>query len=196
MISKKKMDDFVARSYEIACAHGFHDEKLSLGHMMMLVVSEIGEMVEADRENRHANLAGFDKCIGIEPKQRFRDYVKDSVEDEMADVCIRLFDLCGTLGVALPEDTFNYGLLGNVFLRLFAPCSFCEKCYCLVSILGHCENQSLEDDGTDYCVPNVIGAALCFIFLMADDMDVDLERHIELKMSYNESRPRKHGKRY
>jgi hypothetical protein len=31
---------------------------------------------------------------------------------------------------------------------------------------------------------------------MADEMGVDLVRHIELKMEYNETRPKKHGKKY
>lgn len=53
----------------------------------------------------------------------FKEYVKDTVEDEISDVIIRCFDLCGK-------------------------------------------------------------------------MNIDIERHIRLKMDYNAGRPHKHGKAY
>ena len=57
MISKEKVQELIKRAYSIAATHGFHEVDRSNAHFMMLVVSEIGEMVEADRK----------KC---------RDYVK------------------------------------------------------------------------------------------------------------------------
>ncbi len=59
MITKENTKEFIDRAYKIACEHGFHDKELSISHFMMLVVSEIGEMVEADRKNRHADLSRF-----------------------------------------------------------------------------------------------------------------------------------------
>lgn len=49
MITKEQTKDFIARAYDIAVKHGFHEKKLTVEHMMMLVLSEIGEAVEADR---------------------------------------------------------------------------------------------------------------------------------------------------
>jgi hypothetical protein len=54
----------------------------------------------------------------------------------------------------------------------------------------------MTDDGSGESLPDIIGAALFFLFAMAEDMNVDLIRHIELKMEYNETRPKKHGKKY
>jgi hypothetical protein len=114
----------------------------------------------------------------------------------MADVAIRLFDLCGTLNIT-PTDHFeSYRELFKDFLKNHQRHSFCERAFILSSILCHADGASVTDDGTEDCLPVIIGAALCFLFAMAEDMNVDFIRHIELKMEYNETRPKKHGKKY
>lgn len=50
MITKEQTKDFIARAYDNAVKHGFHDKSLSVGHCMMLVLSEVGEMVEVHRK--------------------------------------------------------------------------------------------------------------------------------------------------
>ena len=41
------------RSYKCACDHGFHDTDLSNGHLLMLVITELSEAVEADRKGKY-----------------------------------------------------------------------------------------------------------------------------------------------
>lgn len=196
MITKEQTKVFIDRAFTIAKGHGFHDVKLSVEHMMMLVLSEIGEAVEADRRNLHANLHGFEICKGLTYNDRFKYYVKDSVEDELADVAIRLFDICGTLEIE-PTDKYEYyDELNKDFHEQMKHYSFTERCFTLCGILTNCDGAEIEDDGTDDCVPFIIGAALCFLFNIADDLKIDLVRHIELKMEYNETRPMRHGKEY
>ena len=196
MITKEQTKDFIARAYDTAVKHGFHEKMLTVEHMMMLVLSEIGESVEADRRNIHANLIGFENCKDLTYNDRFKNYVKESVEDEMADVAIRLFDLCGTLNIT-PTDRFeSYIELFKDFRKNYQRQSFCERAFVLSAILCHADGASVTDDGSGKSLPDIIGAALFFLFAMADDMNVDFIRHIELKMEYNETRPKKHGKKY
>jgi len=188
MITKEKIQEFITRAYDTACAHGFHDEERSDEHLLMLVVGEIGEIVEADRKNRHANPVGFEKCIGIGYGQRFRDYVKDSVEDELADVVIRLCDYCGKRGLmpAMPES----GVLEmpDEFNDIFGQMSICEQCFSLssfvVDMAKYADKKTKEHD---------LGMILSFCFEFARFHGIDLEWHIEQKMKYNEMRPYKHG---
>ena len=51
--TKTLVKELVERSFKTSSSHGFHDEEHSDEHYMMLVVSEIGEMVEAARKNRN-----------------------------------------------------------------------------------------------------------------------------------------------
>lgn len=123
----KLRDEF----HEYAINKGFWDKERETGTLLMLCVSELAEAMEADRINRYARLIDFDLCMcGVLDEDfedqfiiHFRDKIKDSMEDELADTIIRILDLCGAKGI-------------------------------------------------------------------------DIEKHIELKMKYNATRERMHGKKY
>jgi len=120
----------------------------------------------------------------------FESHVKDTVEDELADVVIRLCDTCGEYGfVPNLSESDNK----SKFDELFGSWSFCERCYALCEIICSVdEHSSLEEDSPEW----VIGSALDYVDAMCEDLGIDLRRHIELKMRYNELRPAKHGKAY
>lgn len=196
MVTLEKTKALIERAYTCACAHGFHDEEKSVGHLMMLVLSEVGEIVEADRKGRgRCDLGIFDDAMRTQYfTWSFKEYVKDSVPDEMADVCIRLYDLCGIKGiepVVFYEDKYAK-VMRDTFKELVGDRSLCERCYTLSAILCRAENGNILKDE----LPSIIGSALCFVWCMAEDMGIDLLHHIELKMSYNESREKRHGKKY
>lgn len=183
MLSSEKLQEFIVRAYETSCNHGFHDVERSDEHWLMLVLSEIGEMVEADRKNRRANREGFEKCVGIAYDDRFKDYVKDTLEDELADVCIRLFDFCG-LRRLVPAVVDMH----DDFDRLFGGFSVTEQCFALSSFVTNAVREPV--------LANRIGMSLAFCVEFARHHGIDLVWHIEHKMEYNETRPMKHGKKY
>lgn len=80
---------------------GFWSEKPNIAEKLMLIVTEISEAVEADRADRYAKKESFqsieNKNVPFETK--FKDFIKDSFEDEIADSIIRLLDLCGGLHI-------------------------------------------------------------------------------------------------
>lgn len=81
-----------------AVKHGFWEKRESNEHYLMLVVSEIGEMVEAHRTRKRANLEVYNDGT-FNSSENFKVLIKDTLEDEMADVAIRLGDLAGALSV-------------------------------------------------------------------------------------------------
>lgn len=190
----KRIDEFIGRAYETAKKHGFHDERTSVEHQLMLVISEIAEAVEADRKNLHANLDGFDTCTGLAYTYRFNGYVKDTVEDEIADVCIRIFDMCGCFGIKPYRSMEEILTLRDDWRQEFGKMRFSEQAYALVQLLTSW--QPTDVNQVDGVLSHVFGAALFFIHYWSLEMGIDLARHIELKMEYNESRGYKHGKKY
>jgi NTP pyrophosphatase (non-canonical NTP hydrolase) len=84
----------------------------------MLIVSELSEALEALRKDHYAKplsvvslahdleLANTDEEFELnipEWKEKFEQHIKSSFEDEIADVAIRLFDLCGGMGIDLQK---------------------------------------------------------------------------------------------
>jgi len=178
------------KAYKTACEHGFHDKELSNEHCLCLIISELMEAVEADREgkrayskevyNRHIqenhekygdDCAGNDHCT-------FEALIKDTVEDELADAVIRLLDLAG-----LRKLNLNRFALVNVVSKKKI---FTENIYAIVrDIINY--KYSLEE---------LVNYAITQVFVLADMLGIDLFWHIEQKMRYNELRPMLNGKAY
>lgn len=88
-------------AFGTAVANGFHEEEKSLAEFLCLIHSEVSEALEADRHGRRANLDAY--IEEGKTKNAFLAYIKDTVEDELADVVIRVADLCGYLDINLEE---------------------------------------------------------------------------------------------
>ena len=192
MISKEKVQELIKRAYSIAATHGFHDVDRSNAHFMMLVVSEIGEMVEADRKSRRVKLHGDD----LDNTLRFNDFaptfehfVKDTLEDELADVVIRICDFLGTRHIEplILEETST----SDDWANLWGKDSINEQCYGLTKIITHIDEDTSIDD-----ISRLLGASLAWCFDFADFHKFDLLWHVEQKMRYNETRSIRHGKNY
>lgn len=193
VITKERISDLVSNSYRVARNHGFHDDYHSPAHYMMLVLSEIGEMVEADRKNRHADIACFKTICTESRTTHFEKWIKDTFEDEMADVVIRLCDFCGSLGV-LPYTNDVMVDMSEEFAKFWGAKSVCEQCFYLSSMVVDVERASYDAD--DSKMRKRLGSTLSFIFEMANHHCIDLLWHVDRKMEYNESRPLRHGKAY
>ena len=189
MISKEKVQELIKRAYSIAATHGFHEVDRSNAHFLMLVVSEIGEMVEADRKSRRANPEGFEKCVGLTYDDRFKGYIKDTLEDELADVVIRICDFLGTRHIEplILEETST----SDDWANLWGKDSINEQCYGLTKIITRIDEDTSADD-----ISRLLGASLTWCFDFADFHKFDLLWHVEQKMRYNETRSIRHGKNY
>lgn len=87
--------------YDNNVAKGFWDEERNVGEMLMLVVSELSEALEAHRKDRFSkyNISAEDEnSISTE---EFEENIKDSFEDEICDAVIRLFDISKGLKIDL-----------------------------------------------------------------------------------------------
>ena len=81
---------------------GFWIKSTETGTKLMLIVSELAEAMEAHRTGKMLDDKEFCKLEDITtPKNRilFEKKFKETFEMEIADVFIRLFDLCGGMGI-------------------------------------------------------------------------------------------------
>ena len=180
---KEELNALRDECYKIACEHGWHDEEHSERHFLCLVITELSEAVEADRNDRHA-------CVGMFRSSRmhnevtgFECFIKDTVEDELADAAIRILDLAGLQDCDIGEAVTVRLKSADDYILLrayFKASTFTEAVYTIV--------ENLFFDGYELALLNV--------FNLAYVMDFDLMEHIRLKMQYNRTRERLHGKKY
>jgi NTP pyrophosphatase (non-canonical NTP hydrolase) len=112
------MKNLIEKSHATAKEKGFWDTERNVSEMLMLIVSELAEAQEALRKDQFAEktisqqlhhdieLDRTDEEFILKTlawKMAFETHIKSSFEDEVADVAIRLFDLCGGLGIDLEK---------------------------------------------------------------------------------------------
>ena len=180
-VEKINLNSLRDMAYKIACNHGFHDKELSNEHFLMLVITELSEVVEADRENRRADIKKYTTSIecGNPDKAAFVFYIKDTVEDELADVAIRLLDLAGLrkINLDLLELPIQKSCISDI-MTIF--------CFDAISFI-YMGNIELKDK---ICV------LISLLFEKAQSDKFNLLWHIEQKMKYNNLRQKMHGKKY
>lgn len=185
------------KAYQCAIAHGWHEENLSNEHFLCLVISELMEAVEADRKGKHADTIHFNqemdyclrelKVFGENYDKAFIDmfeyYIKDSVEDELSDACIRLLDLSGLRNVDLGEVNSDELKCSEGFFDW----TFTESVFSMVCNIT--DSDYIETHSFD----SYLRVALMEIMSFCVKKNIDIFWHIEQKMKYNELRPYKHG---
>lgn len=183
-------------AYQNAVEHGWHDEDLSTDHFLCLVISELMEAVQAERKGRRADVAKFNEWQGNnipfseETRVRrfqedFEAYIKNSVEDELADAFIRMLDLAGLLGVSFLGVKFPLKIRDEIY-KYKSQKTFTEWCYDLTRFIANYNSWRITT--LDFFV-NILQE----VFIMSKIKGFDLLWHIEQKMKYNCTRPRMHG---
>ena len=171
------------RIWDVATAHGWHEKPISIVQYCGLIMTEMAEAVEADRNGRRSEDAEFKRALTFGAvnkdsyfKACYKDYIKGSIEEEFADVVIRLLDMA-------------QGVHGDKMQWLgYYP-------YCQVYL----ENESFIENAWYFIRevlnwgPRNISDCVSFMFDWAQHLGIDLWQHIEWKMKYNELRPYKHG---
>lgn len=181
------LNELKDEAYSIAKANGWHEQEYSDEHSLMLIITEVAEAVQADRYNRHADVAKFkeyqeyyktfissEEILTIRFKEDFEEYIKNTVEDELSDVVIRCLDLAGLRGIRFSTPSKATGMLS----MLFSEYAF-NTCHVLMYT-----HVPLTDR-----LENVIERILFY----CESKGIDLEFLIRTKMDYNRLRGYHHG---
>lgn len=191
-MNTEKLNALKERAYKTAVEHGFHEDVKPDVFYLGLVMSEAGEAINADRKGLHADTKAFeeDEAKGIPFAESFKKNVKDSVEDEIADIVIRLLDFAGLKGYELSFISY-YQQSKHLFLLELKKCGLSGVLFQLM--------WSLSDALDENCTgPGIIGLLSVFsdCFGMFTGSDKDLWWFVAKKMQYNEHRPMLNGKKY
>lgn len=199
MTQKPDLNTLSKEVFEANKAKGFHDVEVSNETLLMLVITELSEAVEADRKSKRANLERFLKRIetsrsykGLIPEITpdrayeviYNETIKGSIEEELADAVIRLLGLAGLRDYSISE--YINVTEENVFGDNYEKTSFSDKVFVIVSnITDSVQNINFS-----------IGSLIESIDVLCRHLSIDLWQHVSLKLKYNQTRPIKHGKNY
>ena len=91
---------------ENAKAKGFYDKERNIGEMLCLIHSEVSEALEADRKENYYNDNGDVELLNEVPdnvyfESEYKNFIKGTFEEEMADIVIRVLDLCAFKNIDL-----------------------------------------------------------------------------------------------
>ena len=182
----KTWNELRDEAHQNSINHGWWKDRPSNEHFMCLIISELMEAVQADRKCKIAQRRMY--TINVNTPQTdpeahrrfiFEKFIKDSVEDELADAMIRIFDLAGGN---------NVNLNGKICLQhvVTKKKTFTENIYAIVKDLVNSRYDI--SDKLNYCRMQ--------ISKLAEILDIELYWFIEQKMRYNLTREYKHGKEY
>lgn len=179
ILPEEKLRMWAKSIFDNACTHGFHAGSRPDSHWLTMVMTEVAEIVEADRKKKHALFVIFEQDEARFPScfvKNFEETIKSTIEDEFADVVIRLLD--------------------------FAYEKFGEKMVWSEYFPETPHSRSVTENAW-YLVKHVMGgdemdimSAIHYMYAWADTLGIELERHILMKMKYNVERPYLHGKEY
>lgn len=180
-MTQTQLIDLTKRCYEAAKANGWHEQQRSQNEFILLIQSEMFECFEAYRKNKYAKGHVLNNELASEffnhkefDKGFFEMYIKDTFEDELADTAIRIFDFMGFLNET--PERFNIAVSNGIFIP-----SLTQFNVFATSLL----NNSI--DGKKLCY------LLEIVLEIAQVHNIDLLRHIELKLQYNKTRGVRHG---
>ena len=191
-MNTEELNALKERAYKWAVEHGFHEEEKSDAYWLGLVMSEAGEAINADRKGRHADTKKFEVDLAIFPFDfSFEKQIKDSVEDKIADIVIRLLDFAGMKGYTLSISGLCI-LPSIVVIREFEKNGLPGTLIQLIDPL----NSSLDQHNTEKTIGIIIGVLNDCFDEMTGGSDCDLWWFVKQKMRYNELRQKLNGKLY
>lgn len=174
-------------AYTLAASQGYYDAEVKLDVALVDIVAEVGELLNAYKSDRYAQTDDYERVLNkrwFKPtkEKAFEMFVKDSVEDEFADIIIYIASYSQYKGIELS------GELEKSWYRNFDNYTFKENAIRFVKNViktHHSKNERITIEGK-----------MKFLYVFAREwamhFGVDIERHIRMKLMYNRSRGYQH----
>lgn len=194
-LTQQLLKQLMTKAYENAKAKGFYEPDLDINKALMLIITEMGEAIQASRHDRHGSIEGYNTYLEVSDEHTaYEESLEGTVESEFADIAIRIMSLLGWYDsqkvICLMNDTEirkteeyhkvefehgNYSLPDAMYLIITRMTYFPFSCS--PAWMNTLRLQEI----------------LVMVFAIVHIEGIDLVEHIRLKMQYNESRPYLHG---
>lgn len=106
-MEKTTINQLAREVHRNAVDKGFYEQPKNIGEMIALMHSELSEALEADRSGRYfsENIQAVNGWVqDADFLEAYRHQVKGTFEEEMADIVIRVMDMCAWKGIDLEQQ--------------------------------------------------------------------------------------------
>lgn len=203
IITQKELASLAEDAFKNADKHGFYTENTEIETALMLIITEMAEVVQADRHNRHGSIEDYESEIqmGRDIPTAYKNSLEGTVESEFADIAIRILSLLGWMNSKTSIKLKSDSSLADKYAVTKIQCrvqnlinkgSIAKDLYRLNRDFGN----FVDNESCSWFVSDTLQDILMRVFAIAHNNNIDLMEHIKLKMKYNESRPYLHGCKY
>lgn len=192
----------IEASHALGKDRGFWEQDKDLREEILYIFSNVGDIAKSFKKNKRANWEKYESLMyQLESDQELKDdfnkisknifekYIKDTFEDEITNVILRITDLIGGKDIDIVEihpwvEKYESTDL-NYFFRNTKPNeNFDGKlAQWLNEALAMCMFSSDKDK--DYGLTHI----LFHLGSLIEFYDIDIERHLTKKIEYNRLRP-------
>jgi len=189
----------IEQSHTLSKKKGFWDVEKNPQEDLMLIVANLGDVIKAFKKKKHANWTLLtnhsQEKINIVGNSYFEAYIKDSFEDELANVVLRITDFIGGFKIDITkthpwlEEYLHKDL--NLFFITSAPSERYSGNmgeWLSKSVNEWTYNRNEKDYGCSHM--------LFYLGSIIEHFKIDIERHIKAKLEYNKTRPKLYGRSY
>ena len=194
-LTQQLLKQFMTKAYDNAKVKGFYKPDLDINQALMLIITEMGETIQASRHNRHGSIEGYNTYLEVSDEHiAYKESLEGTVESEFADITLRIISLLGWY-----DSQNTICLMNDTELKKteeFHKVEFEHGNYCLPTAMYLIITRMTYFPFS--CSPAWMNTLrlqdiLVQVFALAHAEGIDLVEHIKLKMQYNESRPYLHG---
>ena len=95
-LTQQLLKQFMTKAYENAKDKGFYKPDLDINQALMLIITEMGEAIQASRHNRHGSIDGYNTYLEVSDEHvAYEESLEGTVESEFADITLRIISLLG-----------------------------------------------------------------------------------------------------
>lgn len=200
IITQKELASLAENAFKTAENHGFYTESTEIETVLMLIITEMAEAVQADRKNRHGSIEDYESEIqmGRDIPTAYKNALEGTVESEFADIAIRILSLLGWMNSKNPIKINSNSVLadeyeiGRIQYNKIHRSNIAADLYRLNGKFS----SFVDNESSYWFVSKNLQNILMRTFAIAHNHNIDLMEYIKLKMQYNESRPYLHGCKY
>lgn len=196
------INPLIKRAYDNAEDKGFNEASDSYLEMINLIKGEIGECQEHYRKGDRAKIDDFRQLIEYYPDSFnvfFEGYNRNTFEEEIVDIGIRLFHFLGAAKISLGEIKLNVAMVTPKNEREYLNYQIDHIYTCLGGFINrpYQTNNTYKNNLTHSdLIKRNAKDIITILIKLSKVFDFDFFEMVEWKMKYNENREFLHGKQF